>query len=113
VTEEPRLPAHVEVAGLIRRTQSEGGFATVLRKGEADAGTLLVVLTQGGDKARAYERMPLPDGSRGWNCSRVQDPDNRMEFEEWLDRRKRQDSDLWLLELDLAGGERLLGLEPK
>jgi len=109
---EPRLPAHVEASGLIRRTQAEGGFATVLQKGEADAGTLLVVLTEGGRNGRAYERMPLPDGTRGWHCSRVQDADNPMDFEEWLDRRKRQDSDLWLVELDIAGGERLLGLEP-
>lgn len=111
--EEPRLPAHIEVAGLIRRTQAEGGFATVLRRGEDDAGTLLVVLTLGGRNGRAFERMPLPDGTRGWHCSRVQDAENPMEFEEWLDRRKRQDSDLWLVELDLAGGERLLGLDPQ
>lgn len=110
--EEPRLPAHVQVAGLIRRTQAEGGFATVLRRGEDDAGTLLVVLTEGGRNGRAYECMPLPDGTRGWHRSRVQDADNPLEFEEWLDRRKRQDSDLWLVELDMPKGERLLGLEP-
>ena len=110
---EARLPAHIEVAGLIRQTQSEGGFAMVLRKGDAEAGTLLVVLTASGRNGRAYERMPLPDGSRGWHCSKVQDPDDPLEFEEWLERRKRQDSDLWLVELDLPGGERLLGLEPQ
>ena len=104
--------AHLEVSGLIRRTQSEGGFATVLRKGDADAGTLLIVLTESGRNGRAYERMPLPDGTRGWHCSKSQDPESPMDFEEWLDRRKRQDSDLWLVELDLAGGERLLGLKP-
>lgn len=109
---EARLPAHVEVAGLIRRTQAEGGFATVLRRGEDDAGTLLVVLTEGGRNGRAYERMPMPDGSRAWHCSRAQDADNPMEFEEYLDRRQRQDSDLWLVELDLPRGERLLGLDP-
>lgn len=110
--EEPRLPAHVEVSALIRRTQAEGGFAMVLRRGDDDAGTLLVVVTEGGRNGRAYERMPLPDGTRGWHCSKSQDPESPMDFEEWLDRRKRQDSDLWLVELDLAGGERLLGLEP-
>ena len=40
---ETRLPAHVEVAGLIRAVEAAGGFATVIAKGERDAGTLLVV----------------------------------------------------------------------
>ncbi|MGE3690681.1 MAG: DUF1491 family protein [Novosphingobium sp.] len=110
---EARLPAHIEVSGLIRRTQAEGGFATVLRKGDPDAGTLLIVLTDGGRHGRAFERMPMPDGSRGWLCAKTQNAEDPSEFESYLERRKRQDSDLWLVELDLAGGERLLGLEPK
>lgn len=41
-----RLPAHLEVAGLIRAVQAAGGFATVLNKGEREAGTILIVLTE-------------------------------------------------------------------
>ena len=40
---QTRLPAHLEVAGLIRAVEAAGGFATVIAKGERDAGTLLVV----------------------------------------------------------------------
>ena len=105
-----RLPAHVEVAGLIRRTQSEGGFATVLQKGEREAGTILVILCHNGTAARAYERMPLPDGSREWHCSRAQDTENKDEFDHYLTRRAGQDRDLWIIELDVAQGERLIGL---
>jgi hypothetical protein len=28
----------------------------------------------------------------------------------YLDRRKQQDPDLWIVELDVAGGEQLIGL---
>ena len=108
---EPRLPAHLEVAGLIRRTQAEGGFAAILAKGEREAGTILVVITERGRNSRLYERMPQLDGDRSWRLSREQKPDEKGVFQEYLDRRKAQDADLWILELDIANGERLIGLQ--
>ena len=107
---EPRLPAHLEVGALIRRANAEGGFASVLQKGEPDAGTILLVLTEKGANARVYERMPGADGSRQWHRSKVENPENKQEFEDWLSRRGQQDRDLWILELDIADGERFIGL---
>lgn len=109
---DARLPAHLEVAGLIRRVQAEGGFAAVIRKGERDAGTILVVITEKGENLRAYERMPGLEGERLWTCSARQDPENKVLFEEYLERRGRQDPDLWIVELDIARGERFIGLSP-
>ncbi len=108
---EQRLPAHVEVGGLIRAVEAAGGFATVIAKGERDAGTLMVLCCENGTKLRAYERMPQADGTRKWELSREQDPENPMEFTEYCERRKHQDSDLWIVELDIANGERFI-LEP-
>lgn len=107
---DARLPAHLEAAALIRRTQAEGGFATVLQKGEKEAGTILLVVCENDTKARVYERMPAPDGTRKWTCSRVQDPQNKEEFSDYVTRRGEQDRDLWIIELDIAQGERLIGL---
>ncbi|SFG22801.1 hypothetical protein SAMN05518801_11151 [Novosphingobium sp. CF614] len=105
-----RLPAHLEVAALIRSVEAEGGFAAVLSKGERDAGAIMVVLTEKGGKARAYERMPQLDGTRAWSCSKEQDIENKQEFSEYLTRRSAQDPDLWIIELDVAQGERFIGL---
>ena len=105
---DSRLPAHLEVTGLIRAVAAEGGFATVIATGERDAGTLLVVCC-GQDRAcAAYERMPQPDGRRAWALSRKQDTENPQEFWEYCDRRKRQDSDLWIVELDIPNAERFI-----
>lgn len=106
---DARLPANVEVGGLIRRVQAEGGFATVLHKGEADAGTICVVTIERGGIARAWERMPQPDGTRKWQVSRTQNPEEKQEFEDFLRRRSHQDPDLWIVELDIANGERFIG----
>ncbi|PEQ12145.1 hypothetical protein B2G71_13460 [Novosphingobium sp. PC22D] len=106
--EDARLPAHLEVSGLIRRVQAEGGFATVLSKGEHDAGTIMIVVTDSGRNGRAYERMPQLDGSRTWTVSKREDPENPAEFAEYLARRGNQDPDLWVVELDIADGERFI-----
>lgn len=105
---EARLPAHLEVAGLMRRTQAAGGFAAVISKGDAQAGTLLLVLTENGTKSRIYERMPQADGTRIWHCSKREDPANPAEFSEYLQRRAAQDADLWIVELDIPEAERLI-----
>ena len=110
--EEPRLPARLEVAALIRLAQNGGGFAAVLKSGEEAAGTVLLVLTENGVNTRVYERMPQVDGSRAWHCSKIQDIENKQKFYDYLDRRGRQDPDLWIVELDIANGERLIGLPP-
>jgi hypothetical protein len=105
---DARLPAHLEVSSLLRRVQSEGGFATVLHKGERDAGTILVVLAENGGNMRLYERMPQLDGTRAWTLARTQDTEKQQEFAQYLERRTTQDPDTWVLELDIADGERFI-----
>lgn len=98
------------MGALIRRAGADGGFASVLKKGEQHAGTILVVLTERGSNARVYERMPQADGIRAWTLSRAENSQNKAELEEWLDRRGSQDPDLWIVELDIANGERFIGI---
>ena len=107
---DARLPAHLEVAGLIRGVQAAGGFAAVLGKGEREAGTILVVTTQNGRNSRVFERMPQLDGTRKWSCSKQQHAENPQEFSEYLDRRKKLDPDVWIVELDIPQAERFIGL---
>ncbi len=105
-----RLPAALEVSALIRQVSSEGGFATVLAKGEPDSGSILVVLIENGANSRVYERMPQADGSRTWHLSRRDDPQDPTALPTYLERRREQDRDLWIVELDIARGERFIGL---
>ena len=109
---DARIPAHLEVSGLLRAVEGAGGFATVLAKGERDSGTMLVICCDRGGPARAYERMPQRDGTRAWTLARSQDPADPLAFSEFWQRRRKQDDDLWIVELDVAGAERFLGLPP-
>lgn len=109
---DQRLPAHLEVSAMIRQVNGEGGFGTVISRGEQDAGTILVVLIHNGQNARSYERMPMPNGTREWACSKLYDPENPFDFQDYLTRRKQQDPDLWVVELDVQNAERFIGVEP-
>ena len=108
-----RLPSHLEISGLIRLTQAHGGNAMVLSKGERDAGTLLIVTMCRGKDTQLLERMPQMNGTRPFVVTKVQNHENPMEFSEYLDRRKRQDPDIWILEIDIDDPERLIALLPE
>ena len=107
-----RLPTAVEASALIRLAETAGGFGMVLSKGDPDSGTLLIVILDnqgfGQTSARLFERLPRPDGTRGWTLAKAQDPENKMEFEAYLARRKSQDRDLWIIELTVAEGEQFI-----
>ncbi len=110
---EARLPAHMEVSGLIRSVEAAGGFATVLSKGERDAGTLLIVTIDRGGGATLYERMPQLDGGRTFIVAMRENPDSPQDFADYLTRRRAQDSDCWIVELDVPNGERFVAQMPK
>ncbi|QYU69475.1 DUF1491 family protein [Leptolyngbya sp. 15MV] len=109
---DARLPAHVEVSGLIRAVEGAGGFATVLAKGERDAGTVLVVTIDRARGATLYERMPQLDGSRPYIAAKRENTDSPQEFADYLDRRRHQDSDCWIIELDVADAARFIATGP-
>ncbi|UIP07299.1 DUF1491 family protein [Erythrobacter sp. SDW2] len=110
---DSRLPAHLEVSALIRLVEARGGFATVLAKGERDAGTIALVTIESGSSAQFYERMPQLDGSRAWTLSCMEDIDKKTEFSDYLAKRQRQDSDLWILEVDIADPARFIASLPR
>ena len=105
---DARLPAHLEVSSLIRMAEANGGFAAVLAKGERDAGTILILTMEKGENRTLYERMPQLDGSRKFIPVKVQDVEKPQDFDEYLTRRKGQDSDMWIVEVDIANAERFI-----
>ncbi|MCB2058405.1 MAG: DUF1491 family protein [Novosphingobium sp.] len=105
-----RLPAHLEITALVRGAAQAGGFAAVLNKGEADAGTILVLATENGTNPRVFERMPSSSGHRVWHNVSFQDIDIKQKIDAYLEQRVSRDPDLWIIELDIANGERLVRL---
>ena len=105
---EPRLSASVEAAGLIRRAEAEGGFGTVLRRGDPERGALLLVIRCRGKQFTCLERMLAADGAYRWAQAGPKGADSEQELPEFLAKRVRFDEDLWLIELDIAQPERFI-----
>lgn len=82
----------------------------VLAKGERDAGTILVLTIERGENPRVFERLPHSDGTRKWRVAMAETAENRQKINDYLNRRRTQDPDLWVVELDIADGERFIGL---
>jgi hypothetical protein len=102
---EPRLASSVLVSALIRHAEGQGGFASVLAKGDQTAGAVSVILREKGGNPRFFERLLEPDGRYRWRES-VQVFENEQELETFLKRRQNFDPDSWILELDIASAER-------
>lgn len=81
----------------------------MLHKGERDAGTIIALLTEKGMNGRLFERIPNASGDRIWTCTRIQKSENPSEFNQYLRDRHSSDPDLWIVELDIADGERFIG----
>jgi len=99
-----RLAAGMLVSALIRRIEAEGGNAMVLAKGDATAGAILIQLANRGEAGALIERTLGPEGY-AWRATGPADPAERSDY---IARRRRNDPDLWVVELDSAQAEAIV-----
>jgi hypothetical protein len=102
----PRLASRIEVSALIRRIEGMGGTAAVLARGDAEAGAILLLLADRGTPHAMLERVLDVSGSYRWQRVGPQDIVSLEDVNTYIERRRRGDGDLWVLELDIAGVER-------
>ena len=101
------LSTDIWVAALIRRVELAGGFAVVVRKGDARAGSVLVkVLNRGDGTARLYAEATRLDGERIW----MQPAGSQVEadLDRYIERAARIDPDLWVVEIEDRQGRHFL-----
>lgn len=103
----PRLTSAMLVSALIRKVEAEGGNGAVLAKGDSTAGALLLLIAERGRTVAVRERGLRPDGSPGWISTGPADLDDGEALAGYLERRRRFDSDLWLVELDGMATDRI------
>lgn len=103
-----RLPAHVEVASILRRTEAAGDFAMILKKGDPDRGSLLIVIRSRGKHVAILERVLSLDGEYQWRPAAISESAESSKVAEFLAKRARFDEDLWAIELDIAEPERFI-----
>jgi hypothetical protein len=103
-----RLPAKVEAAAIMRRAESGGGFATIIRRGDPDRGTITLLVTQRGTIAGVLERQMASDFTYRWANLSADHPFDEAAWREFLEKKQRFDPDFWAIELDVADAERFI-----
>lgn len=102
-----RLAASVAVSALIRQVGNDGGSAMVLAKGDPEAGALLLILAERGVPIACRERGLTLSGQQGWIHTGPSDLDDPEALAAYLEKRRRFDTDLWVVELDGVAPDRL------
>lgn len=105
----PRLASGMLVSALMRRVQAEGGFATVVHRGDDQAGAILIECADHGRRQLLIERATGQDGRETWRSVETgadATPEEAQSYAERMARRRRSDPDLWVIELDIADAER-------
>lgn len=101
------LSTDVWVGALIRRAQLEGAFATVVKKGDARAGAVIVKAFNTTDRrARLYSEAFGNDGEQFW----MQPVESELESEldAYIERQRQYDPDLWVVEIEDRQGRHFL-----
>jgi hypothetical protein len=102
-----RVAAEIWVSALLRRVFSAGGFAAVVRRGSPEAGAIYITTRNRLGETSLYA--PAPQTS--YDTSKPQERlfsaigglDNDQ-VEAKLEKEKRFDPDIWIVELEIADG---------
>lgn len=100
-----RLSSEMLVSALIRRIEAEGGHATVLAKGDPSGGAILLACAERGVTHTLLERALTGTGDYEWVSCGPESTD-ASERDQYVERRRARDPDLWVVELDIAQAER-------
>jgi hypothetical protein len=96
---EPRVKAGLWVQMALRMGDRDARPGVVLRKGDADAGGVLVVL-RGREGMIALSQMRAADGTLAWMRATGATPVDQEAVDAYIARQVRFDPDLWVLEFE-------------
>lgn len=96
---EARVKAAVWVQGVLRLGNASGRYGAVLRRGDPDAGGVLVVL-RGRDGLVVLGQVRTGEGEAAWMRGTGAAPVDQVAADAYVSRQVRIDPDLWVLEFE-------------
>jgi len=104
-----RLTASVEASAIVRKAAADGDFAAILRRGDEERGSLLLVIaSRGRHIACLQRRLDFASNSYRWTAVGPVEGAGSEEIRAFLEDQARFDPDLWQIELDIAQAERFI-----
>ncbi len=101
------LNSDLWVGALIRRAEIGGAFATVVKRGDDRAGTVLVKIWDTSERrARVYTEAFGPERERLW--IQPVTSDSEVELDAYIQRQRGYDPDLWIVEIEDRQGRHFI-----
>ncbi len=104
----PRLKAEIWVKALIRRCEVAGAQAMVVRRGDAHSGVVLVKVNRLDRSASVYSPARAGDGSLIWMAGTGAEPVPEPEADAYIERQRKFDPDIWVVEIEDRAGRHFL-----
>ena len=102
-----QLSSDIWVYALIRRVELGGSFATVVRKGDARGGAVLVkTINRRTGEVRLWSEASGRGGEPVW--MRPVTSEVEADLDAYVERAARIDPDIWVVEIEDADGRRFL-----
>ncbi len=99
-TPPPRLKAEFWIQAQIRRCMANDIPAVVVKRGDADAGSLLVKHNRFADGCRVLVPIAGPGGGMAWMVGTGPNLVAEAEADAYIARQRGRDPDLWVLEIE-------------
>ncbi len=96
---EPRIKPGLWVKAQVRLCDRAGIALTVLRRGDADGGSVILKLIGADGRADLLSQTTGPRGERAWMRPLGPDPVAEAEADAYIARQGTFDPDLWVLEV--------------
>jgi len=101
------LSSDLWVSALIRRAQLEGAYATVVKKGDDRAGSVIVKAYDTSTRtAKLYTEAFGQDGDRLW--IQPVTSESESELDAYITRQRGYDPDLWVVEIEDRQGRHFI-----
>ena len=95
----PRLKAGIFVRALVRRAEVQGASAYVARKGNEEAGAVIIQISRPDSTCLVLNQARAGDGELVW-ARPLGDWTDRARAEAWFDKQVKFDPDLWIVEIE-------------
>lgn len=97
---EPRLVTHIWVQAQVKLCDMHAIPAMVVRRGDPDAGAILLRLLRGIDENLLLKRQTMMDGRLDWVVVGGDGAIDDAAADEYITRELDRDRDLWVLDVD-------------
>ena len=95
----PRLKAGIFVRALVRRAEVQGASAYVARKGNEEAGAVIIQVSRPDGTCLVLNQARAGDGDLVWSRP-LGDWTDEARVETWFNKQIKFDPDLWIVEIE-------------